>query len=153
MDILYILCEYVLASSKWRYPLLFFMQNFTKLLVYENVVDQAFSSFVTDTWYRCHWFPNTGYSPISQIQRCIRQISHSAHVCKQMCTHVHISVTKWCIVGFVQQAYCARIASRWDGSCLFVTRAVCPSNLSFQWQLKHDTTEDSSVVHVTKEIG
>ena len=44
---------------------------------------------------------------ISQIPQCIRQISFNAPFCNrnvhhfvtEMCTNVHISVTKWCIVG------------------------------------------------------
>ena len=27
------------------------------------------------------------------------------HCVTEMCTHAHISVTKWCILGFVQQVY------------------------------------------------
>ena len=37
-----------------------------------------------------------GY-PISQIPLCIWQISHNAPFCNR---NVHISVTKWCIVGY-----------------------------------------------------
>ena len=54
---------------------------------------------------------------ISQIPQCISQISHNAPFCNRMCTHVHISVTKWCIVGygagafwgFVRWVYCDEI--------------------------------------------
>ena len=35
--------------------------------------------------------------PISQILYCIRQISHKASFCSR---NVHISVTKWCIMGY-----------------------------------------------------
>ena len=38
--------------------------------------------------------------PISQIPECICAISHNAPFVTEMCTRVHISVTKWCIVGF-----------------------------------------------------
>ena len=36
--------------------------------------------------------------PVSQIPLCIRHISHNAPFCNR---NVHISVTKWCIVGCV----------------------------------------------------
>ena len=34
---------------------------------------------------------------ISQVSQCIRQMSHNAPFCNR---NVHISVTKWCIVGY-----------------------------------------------------
>ena len=37
--------------------------------------------------------------PISQIPQCIRQISKNAPFCNRN-VHVHISVTKCCIVGY-----------------------------------------------------
>ena len=33
------------------------------------------------------------------------------HFETEMCTHVHISVTKWCIVGFVRWIYCGLVMS------------------------------------------
>ena len=39
----------------------------------------------------------TDNKPISQIPQCIRQMSTMHHFVTEMCTHVHISVTKWCI--------------------------------------------------------
>ena len=36
------------------------------------------------------------YRPISKIPQCIRQISHNVPIC----AHVHISFTKWDIVGY-----------------------------------------------------
>ena len=50
--------------------------------------------------------------PISQIPECICVISHSATFCNRMCTYVHISVTKWCIVGYLSDA----MWDVWDGS-------------------------------------
>ena len=40
------------------------------------------------------------HRPISQITWCIGRISHNAHFVTEMCTLVHISVTKWCSVGY-----------------------------------------------------
>ena len=81
-----------------------------------------------------HGHSNTDYCwsqpkwkrPISQIPQCTGHISHNApfitetctshnalvtypkmhrpHFETEMCTHVHISVTKWCIVGYVTSA-------------------------------------------------
>ena len=53
---------------------------------------------------------------ISQIPRCIRQLSHNATFCN-MCTRVHISVTKWCIVGY-------GTASLWD---------LCNRSMTITW--------------------
>ena len=41
---------------------------------------------------------------ISQISQCIRQISHNAPFITEMCTHVHISVTNWCVVRYLSNA-------------------------------------------------
>ena len=38
--------------------------------------------------------------PISQIPRCIRQISYNALILTEMCTCVHISLAIWYIVGY-----------------------------------------------------
>ena len=51
----------------------------------------------------CQWettlhFNTVSNSSISQISQCIRQISDYAPFVTEMCTHVHISVTKWGIV-------------------------------------------------------
>ena len=43
-------------------------------------------------------------SPISQIPQCASPISHNASFCNR---NVHISVTKWCIVGY-------RTGAPWD---------------------------------------
>ena len=43
---------------------------------------------------------------------CIRQISH--HFVTEMCTNVHISVTKWCIMGYATGV----LWDLWDGSIL-----------------------------------
>ena len=48
------------------------------------------------------WWTND----ISQIQKCFIQISHNAPFVAEICTHVHISVTKWCIVGHDTNASC-----------------------------------------------
>ena len=37
------------------------------------------------------------YKPLSQIPQCIRQMTYNAPLCNR---NVHISVTKWCIVGY-----------------------------------------------------
>ena len=47
--------------------------------------------------------------PISQIPECICAISHNATFCNR---NVHISVTKWCIMGYV----CDALWDLWDGS-------------------------------------
>ena len=50
-------------------------------------------------------------SPISQIQRCIRQIAHYAAFCNRYaCAHfcyklLHCGIWDWCIVVFVQQIF------------------------------------------------
>ena len=43
------------------------------------------------------------------------------HVVTEMCTHVHISVTTWCIVGYLSDA----LSDVWDGTIQF---AWLPSN-------------------------
>ena len=47
--------------------------------------------------------------PISQIPQCIGAVSHNAPFCNR---NVHISVTKWCIVGYLFDA----LWDLWDGS-------------------------------------
>ena len=39
-----------------------------------------------------------------QISQCTCPISHTTPFCNRMCTGVHISVTKWCIVGCLSTA-------------------------------------------------
>ena len=48
------------------------------------------------SWYWPSLQEYSGFSTISQIPQCIQQISHNA----PFCTHLHISVTEWCIVGY-----------------------------------------------------
>ena len=55
---------------------------------------------------------------ISQIPQCIRQISHNAPLCNR---NVHISVTKWCIVGREDGA----LWDKWD-------RSIVDTTLPFQ---------------------
>ena len=50
--------------------------------------------------------------PISQITQCIRQNPTMHHFVTEMCTRVHISVTKWCILGYGTDAFW----DLWDGS-------------------------------------
>ena len=50
--------------------------------------------------------------PISQIPECICAIPTMHHFVTEMCTCVHISVTKWCIVGYLSGA----LWDLWDGS-------------------------------------
>ena len=57
--------------------------------------------------FHWHW----GNRPISQIPESICAISHNATFCNR---NVHISVTKWCIVGYVFDAL-------WDGSIVWVS--------------------------------
>ena len=54
----------------------------------------------------CTWFMTSGllWRAISQISQCIRQISHNAPFITEMCTHVHISVTNWCVVRYLSNA-------------------------------------------------
>ena len=47
--------------------------------------------------------------PISQIQQCVSPISHNEPFCNR---NVHLSVTKWCIVGYMSDAFW----DLWDGS-------------------------------------
>ena len=60
-------------------------------------------------------FSSTGSSP--QIPQCVRQISQNAPFCSRMDTHVHISITKLCIVGYGTGAFwdlCSRsMGSPW----------------------------------------
>ena len=39
--------------------------------------------------------------PAAQIPQCTNPISHNAPICNKMCIPAHISVTKWCSVGFL----------------------------------------------------
>ena len=50
--------------------------------------------------------------PISQIPECIYAYPTMHHFVTKMCTCVHISVTKWCIVGYGTDAFW----DLWDGS-------------------------------------
>ena len=73
-------------------------------------------------WWRHHveqlhkltrsWVPVSDFRiepRISQILQCMRQISHNPSFChRYVHRHVHISVTKWCIVGYGSGAL-------WDG--------------------------------------
>ena len=64
----------------------------------------------------CHWHLSQSqyYSngPVTQIPQCKSPISHNAPFVTEMCTCVHISVTKWCIVGYMPDA----LWDLWDGS-------------------------------------
>ena len=62
------------------------------------------------------------YLPISQIPQCIRQVSHNAPFITEMCTCVHISVTKWCIVGYGTGA----LWDLWNG---FITYSHAQDNV------------------------
>ena len=55
--------------------------------------EKAFENVVYKRWPFFHAAINR---PISQIPQCIKQLSHNA----PFCNIVHISVTKWCIVGY-----------------------------------------------------
>ena len=66
---------------------------------------------------------------ISQIPQCISPISHNATLCNR---NVHISVTKWCIVGYFSDA----LWDLWDGSIGFLRfLSLNPG----QWQKKKTT--------------
>ena len=68
---------------------------------------------------RVYGFLSISNRPITQILQCIRQISHNAPFCNRN-VHVHISVTKFCIVGYGTDA----LWDLWDGS-IQVTNIVC----------------------------
>ena len=77
-------------------------RQYVMRLVFEIFLTTVFmlTIMIWDTVY--HWcFLGSCNSPFSQIPQCIRQISHNAPLCsKNVHTSVHISVTKWCIVGY-----------------------------------------------------
>ena len=50
-----------------------------------------------------------GSRPISQIPQCTSPIYHNAQFCNR---NVHISVTKWCVMGYLSDAFW----DLWDGS-------------------------------------
>ena len=60
------------------------------------------------------YWPNR---PISQIPECYCAISQYATFVPEMCTCVHISVTKWCIVGYLSDA----LWDLWEGSTTSIT--------------------------------
>ena len=41
--------------------------------------------------------------PVAKIPQCTSPVSHNVPFCNRN-VHVHISVTKWCIVGYVSNA-------------------------------------------------
>ena len=50
-------------------------------------------------------FPLNWDMPISQIPHCIRQIAYNTQCFVNICAHVHISVTKWCILRYGSGAF------------------------------------------------
>ena len=74
-----------------------------------------FAGKFPDTFYTVAWhgLEVNGeiyiYRPISQIPRCIKQISHNAPLCNTRehvcCKMVHCGIWEWCIMGFVRQVY------------------------------------------------
>ena len=77
-------------------------------------------------WNTCQGLLHEKYStiihnrPISQIPECICAISHNATFCNR---NVHISVTKWCIMGYL----CDALWDLWDGSIGPITSNVTQS--------------------------
>ena len=65
-----------------------------------------FSCHHLSCWYRCIlWFVvRTSNWPDSQIPLCIAPYPTMHHFVTEMCTCVNISVTKWCIVGYLSNA-------------------------------------------------
>ena len=43
---------------------------------------------------------------VAQTLQCTNPIPHNAYFATEMCTHVHISFTNWCIVGYLSDALC-----------------------------------------------
>ena len=62
--------------------------------------------------------------PVKQIPLCTSCISTIHHFVTEMCTYVHISVTKWCIVGYLSNAL-------WDFSA--PNFSWTPSKWIFGW--------------------
>ena len=68
------------------------------------------------------WLGNDENWPNSQIPQCTSPISHNApvpyptmsHFVTEMCTCVHISVSKWCIVGYLSDALWDLQDGTWD---------------------------------------
>ena len=65
------------------------------------------------------WFCNRA---VSQIPQCTSPILHNAPFCNR---NVHISVTKWCIVGYLSNA----LWDLWDGSIASRDYQGLPSDL------------------------
>ena len=71
--------------------------------------------------FTLHFSP---YAPIGQIHRSYNTlVPHPTmnHFVTEMCTHVHISVTKWCIVGCLPNV----LLDLWE------------VNLSLKWRIQH----------------
>ena len=61
--------------------------------------------------WELQWEENPGKRPVTQISQCASPISHNAAFVTEICTHVHISVTKWCIAGYGTGA----LRDLWEG--------------------------------------
>ena len=68
-------------------------------------------------WFCCSSCNKT----VAQIPQCTIPISHNTSFCNRMNTCVHISIMKWCIVGYLSNV----LWDLWVGS---ITRPACTTN-------------------------
>ena len=76
-------------------------------VLYEEVVQQTIEfpvieDAMTSIWHQCK-DKDSSNIPISQTHN-IPQYPTMQHSVAEMCTHVHLSTTKWCIVGYMTSA-------------------------------------------------
>ena len=76
---------------------------------------------IVDLHFENHNDISEANGAISQIQHCIKQYHTMHHFATKTCTHVHIAVAEWCIVG-----YGAGVL--WD----FLIRLISKQQISFR---------------------
>ena len=86
--------------------------------------------------------------PSNKFHNALDEYPTMHHFATQMCTHVHISVTKWCIVGYLCNAFGVYSTGAWVTKKISMLKSMLQTWHLIGWQHSHQPIRS----HVSKSL-